>query len=610
MKKYFFQINIIFCLILINQFAFGQSNIKESSKSFSFDLYKKLRTANKDGNLFFSPFSISSAFAMPYAGATGLTQTQLHDVFYYDDNAKRNLKQYRDFTNDFERSRGVTIRIANGMWLDETMPINKKFIQTTRQLTGRDEIHKVAFTKNYKAGRSQINQWISDKTEGNIKGLIQEGSINELTRFVMANAIYFQGSWAIPFDNKLTATNSFYGLNDKMIETQFMTKKVADHKYYENDNYQILELPYEGESTSMVIVLPRFANGLDKIENSLSKATYQQWLKAMTKRPVVVTIPKFHLKIQYNMRSTFRKMGLKEPFTHASAFDGISTQSLRLSNIFHQAFIIVSEEGTEAAEATAVIGQAKGRLKPRPAFFNANQPFLFFIKDNKTDMILFMGRMTEPEHNATITYTTDIQPERFTEIPLLKGDKIHWVEKGESLYGISKKYSVTIDQVRLLNKMAGNNVKIGQELLIQEGERSTLEEKGNKTKIPVILSSTHEVNPGESLFSIAKKYNLTVDELKALNGMTNNTIFIGTEMIVKVVEKSNKNMFPVLSKPNMKQLTPKPKPASIKQNTYIVQKGDTLWKISKQFNVSVDQIKKVNNLASDALTIGQELTMN
>jgi serpin B len=602
--KYFKKSAIIFGLIFINQLAFGQVSVKDGTMAFSFDLYSKLRTADKNGNIFFSPMSVSTAFTLPYVGATGLTKEQIESVFYYDDNAKKNLKQYRDFMNNLERSKDVTLRIANGMWLEETMPINKDFIKTTRQLTGKDEIHQIAFTKNYKAGQSQINQWIANQTGGNIKDLLQEGSINELTRFVMANAIYFQGNWAIPFDNKLTATNGFYGFN-KTTETQFMTKPLADHKYAENDDFQILELPYAGESTSMVIILPRFADGLEKIENSLSANNYKQWLNTMTKRPVVVTMPKFHMKIQYDMRSIFRKMGLKEPFTDAAAFDNISTINLRLSNVFHQAFIIVSEEGTEATAATGIVGGVKG-LKPKPAFFNANQPFLFFIKDNKTDMILFMGRMTEPENNATVAYTTDIQPVRFPEIPTPKTDKIHWIEKGESLYGISKQYGVTIEQIKLLNNMTDNNVQIGQELLIQEGETTKgIAVTPEKT---MTLSTTHEVNPGESLFSIAKKYKLTVDELKALNGMTDNTIFIGRQLTVRAGEKSKSTATPTLQKPVIKVETPQ-RPASFKQNTYIVQQGDTLWKISKQFNISVDKIKTVNKLASDILEIGQELTV-
>lgn len=605
MMKYFKKSVIAFSLILISQFSFGQTTVKDGTMAFSFDLYGKLRTADKEGNIFFSPMSISTAFTLPYAGATGLTKEQIETTFYYDDNAKKNLKSYRDFTANLERSKDVTLRMANGIWLEETMPIDKDFIKTARQLTGKDEIHQVSFTKNYKASTSQINQWIANQTGGNIKDLLEDGSTNELTRFVMANAIYFQGNWAIPFDNKLTATNVFYGFNDKKIETQFMTKPVTDHKYAENDDFQILELPYAGESTSMIIILPRFADGLAKIENSLSANNYKQWLNTMTKRPVVVTLPKFQLKIQYNLRSTFRKMGLKEPFMDAASFDNISPQTLRLSNVFHQAFIIVSEEGTEATAATGIVGGVKG-LKPKPAFFNANQPFLFFIKDNKTDMILFMGRMTEPENSAAVTYTTAIPPKRFPEIPTPKTDKIHWVEKGESLYGISKQYGVTIDQIKLLNNMADNNVQIGQELLIQEGEIKGIE--NDNPLINTAISSIHEVNPGETLFSIAKKYKLTLDQLKALNEMSENTVFLGQKLIVRAAEKPKTVAPAPLPKPRLIPLTP-PQQSSFKQDTYIVQQGDTLWKISKQFNISVDKIKTVNKLQSDVLEVGQELTV-
>lgn len=603
MMKYFKQSATVFAFIFIYQIAFGQTDVKTGSMSFSFDLYNKLRTADKTGNIFFSPMSISTAFSLPYVGATGLTKEQIESLFYYDDNAKKNLKQYRDFVNNLERSKDVTLQIANGMWLEETMPINKDFIKTTRHLTGKDEIHQIAFTKNYQAGRSQINQWIADKTGGNIKDLLEDGSINELTRFVMANAIYFQGDWAIPFDNKLTATNSFYGF-EKTIETQFMTKPLADHKYAENDDFQILELLYAGESTSMVIILPRFEGGLEKVENSFSANTYKQWLKIMAKRPVVVTMPKFHMKIQYDMRSTFRKMGLKEPFTDAASFDNISPINLRLSKVFHQAFIIVSEEGTEATAATGSVGGVKG-LRPKPAFFNANQPFLFFIKDNKTDIILFMGRMTEPNNSGMVSYTTDIQPVRFPEIPTPKTDRIHWVEKGESLYGISKEHDVTIDQIKLLNKMANNNVQIGQELLIQEGNIKGASQ-GSYTIKSTTTNIMHAVNPGESLFSVAKKYNLTVDELKALNGMTDNTIFIGEKLTIRPEVKPEIVALSTLPKPVVKVETPQPL-ASFKQDTYTVQKGDTLWKISRQFRISVDKIKMVNKLVSDFLEISQEL---
>ncbi len=591
MNGNFLKMIMFFTFILLNQIAFSQNQLKEGSLEFSFDLYNKLKTVDENENIFFSPLSISTAFALPYYGATGLTKQQIQAVFNFDVNQKKNLKIYRDYTNALERSKYVTLRIANGLWLEEGLPINAEFLQGAKQIIGQEEIYKTNFIKNYKASRSQINDWIATKTDGNIKDLLPEDAFNDLTRFVIANAVYFQGDWGSAFDKKLTASNSFYSLN-KTIETQFMTKAVADHNYYENDDVQVLELPYKGNSTSMVIVLPRFKNGFTKVENALNETTYQQWLKGMSKRPVVVTIPKFSLKIDYDLRATFRKMKLTEPFSDAASFDGISSEGLRLSKAYHQAFIVVSETGTTATASTAIVGTAKG-LRPKPAFFNANQPFFFFIKDNSTNMILFMGRMTEPKYDGLVTYTTE-QPPRYPPISTPISDKIHWVEKGESLYGISKKYGVTIDQIKRLNNLTDNNVKLGQELLIQEGENTT---KGIGHNATTATATEHVVNIGESLFSIAKKYNLTIDKLKALNNMADNTIFIGQKLIVKEVARP---------KPTVEQPIP-PKPVTVTQKTYIVEKGETLWKISQKFKIPVEELKKMNNLTSNEVSVGQEL---
>ncbi|MFK7946585.1 MAG: serpin family protein [Saprospiraceae bacterium] len=586
---------ISFALILFSVLTFAQVPMKEGSIQFSFDMYKKLKTTNKNDNIFFSPMSVSNAFAVPYVAASGLTKQQIQGVFYYDDNPKKNLKKYKDFSRNLERSNDVTISLANSLWIDEKMPINPSFQKNVKQFTGRDEIHKVSFTKNHKACRSQINQWVEDNTEKNIKNLIPEKGINELTRFVMTNAVYFKGDWKTKFDDDFTATNNFYGL-EKVIPTQFMTKAVTDHFYYENDQVQILELPYKGESTSMVIVLPRFENGLATLENNLSVATYNKWLNVMTKRPVVVSMPKFNMKIQYDLRSTFRKMDLKEPFTDAAAFDNMTPKGgLKLTKVYHQSFIVVSESGTEAAGATVVQSDVKGP-KPKPAYFNANQPFLFFIKDNETNMILFMGRLTKPSFSEEVTYSNE-QPPRFPPVVMPKSDKIHFVEKGESLYGISKKYGVAMEQIKTLNKMTSNGVKIGQELLIQEGEKG-----GNVEPTPIIITQsndTHEVYPGESLFSISRKYKLSVDKLKALNGMSDNTIKIGQKLVVK--ENTQK------SPTSTSTPKPEPKPIFVSQKTYKVKKGDTLWKIATQHQLSVSQLKKMNDLTNNVVNIGQEL---
>lgn len=586
----------LFIPILFSVSVFAQVQMEEGSIQFSFDMYKKIKLSEDNSNIFFSPMSVSSAFTVPYAAASGLTKKQIESVLYYDDNPKKSLKQHKDFSRRLESSNDVTISLANGLWIDESMPINPSFQRMVKQFTGKDEIHRVSFAKEHEGCRSQINQWVEDNTEQNIKELIPENGVNELTRFVMSNAIYFKGDWQTKFEEQLTATNGFYGPNKEVIPTQFMTKAVTDHKYYENDKVQILELPYKGESISMVIVLPRFENGLETIENSLSVVTYKKWLDAMTKRPVVVALPKFNMKIQYDLRSIFRKMGLKEPFTDAATFDKMTPKGgLKLTKVYHQSFIVVSESGTEAAGATIGVGTIKGP-KPKPAYFNANQPFLFFIKDNQTDMILFMGRLTKPSFSDKVMYSNE-QPPRFPSINIPESDQIHFVEKGESLYGISKKYGVKIEQIQRLNNMKSNVVRIGQELLIQEGEKSQ-----NEKPAPIVIMASndiHEVHPGESLFSISRKYKLSIDKLKELNGLVDNTIIIGQKLVVQ--ENVQKAPMP---KPEIK---PERKLTLVTDKMYKVKKGDTLWKIANQHKLSVPQLKKMNNLVDNMLNIGQEL---
>lgn len=585
----------------------AQNSTEVGSVQFSFDLFKKISSADNTSNIFFSPISMSNAFSVPYLAASGMTQKQIQSVFYYDENAKKNLKLYKDFTNEIEGSKDVTIRLANSLWVDESLPINASFTRTARQYTGRDELFKVNFSKNHEDSRAQINSWIEKTTSGNIKDLFPARSINELTRFIMASAVYFKGDWQVKFDEKLTAEDNFYGVNDKVIRTSFMTRSEGLHRYYENDKVQVLELPYAGESTSMMIILPRFKADLKSIESQLSVKTYKNWLSSMTKRPVIVSLPKFNLKIQYDLRSTLRKMGLKEPFTDAANFDNMTTNNdLKLTKVYHQSFIIVSESGTEATGATGVVGNVKGP-QPLPAYFNANQPFIFLIKDNKTDIILFIGRLTEPSASNEVSYR-DEEPLNIPAPYNIKSaltSKVHFVEKGESLYKISRMYGVKVEELQKLNGMTDFNLQVGQELFI---EKST--SKGEKVT-PVIpkpqtvainTPQKHEVFPGESLFSISRKYNLTVEELKSLNGISGNVIQIGQELIVRQsTEKPSTT--PI-------QTAPKSAPPVVTKPTYIVKKGDTLWGIARINQLSVTQLKQLNNLSDNTVLIGQELRIN
>ena len=580
----------------------AQSSTEVGSLQFSFDLYKKISNADNSGNVFFSPISMSNAFSVPYLAASGLTKEQIETVFHFDENAKKNLKLYKDLTSEFEGSKNITFRLANSLWIDESIPINASFLRNVRQYTSRDDLFKIDFSKNQDDSRLQINNWVDKATSGNIKDLFPPRSINELTRFIMASAVYFKGDWHLKFDEKLTSSNDFYGVNDKVVQTSFMTKSADLHKYYENNEVQVLELPYKGASTSMIIVLPRFKGDLQTIEEQLSVKTYKNWLSSMTQRPVIVSLPKFNLKLQYDLRSTFRRMGLKEPFTDAANFDNMTASNdLKLTKVYHQSFIIVSESGTEATGATGVIGTVKGP-QPAPAYFNANQPFLFIIKDNKTDAILFMGRLTEPSSSSDVTYRDEEQSPMLYSLKSAPINKVHFVEKGESLYKISRMYGVKVEDIQRLNDMKDFTINVGQELLIEKNNSKGVMSSPVAPKVETAVTiqpKKHEVFPGESLFSISRKYGLSVDELKNLNGMANNMIRVGQELVVqKTSEKIQTPTSPVISTP---------KSTTTKHTLYIVKKGDTLWAIAHRNKISVEQLKQLNNLTDNTLNVGQEL---
>ncbi len=596
---------IILIGVLIQVNLFSQS---DGINAFNFDFYQKTSQVDPSENIFYSPLSIATAFSVPYAGSEGLTKTQLEKVFRFDDNSKRNLKDYYKLTNRLERADDVNLRIANSLWIEESMPFDKSFLRTTKNLTGRENIYQTSFVKDSETVRGRINSWVSNNTNGSIRSLLDKGSLNAFTKFVMANAIYFKGNWEIPFDKELTATNEFYGLDGLAIPTQFMTKKVEKHRYYEDDEVQVVELGYEDRDISMVVVLPRFANNFQKIQNSLSTSKFNKWMENIAPRPVVVTIPKFQMNIKYDLRSTLRKMGLKEPFTENANFSEMSKIPLRVSKVVHQAFLQVDEIGTEASASTSIIGVPKGNLNQKPAFFNANQPFLFFIVDRNNNTILFTGRLTKPNYEDAKEYS-DKQPVRFPVLPIPETDEVHWVKKGETLYAVAKYYNVPVEQIVSLNQLSSNSLQVNQKLLIKEGTKSITEtiKPKPKDKLPEVSPTNnkknvvHKVVKGESLFAISRKYKIGVDEIKGLNSLSSNVLSIGQELLV--------------SKGTVNQ----PKGKAPKKETvftqkgidkYIVKKGDTLWKIANSNKISVDMIKTLNNMNSNVISIGQQLIIN
>ncbi len=383
--------------------------IIKGNTEFAFDLYAQLKS--EDGNLFFSPYSISTALAMTYAGAKGQTAEQmaqtLHFLEYYPDPNTPTLRLQAlivTFAHDYGRlierlnaqgQKGdYQLAIANTLWGQKDYKFLDSFIEmnNTHYHAG---LENVGFVKETEKTRQQINQWVEDKTNNKIKDLIPKGALDAMTRLVLTNAIYFKGDWALQFDTAETKDEDFYISADKTVKIPLMHQK-EKFTYGQTETLQMLKLEYKGDDLSMLVLLAKEKDGLAGLEKQLTAKNLIQWQKRMHKREVRVFLPKFKMTSQFGLSDTLAKMGMPDAFGKAADFSGMTGgKDLFISNVIHKAFVKVNEEGTEAAAATGVTMSLTAMPAPPPVF-RADHPFVFIIQDNNTNSILFIGRVVDP----------------------------------------------------------------------------------------------------------------------------------------------------------------------------------------------------------------------
>lgn len=386
----------------VDLFALDQTDkyiITEDNNKFAFDLYSRLK--NDEGNLFFSPFSISTALAMTYAGAKGNTQTEMARTLHFSLDQEERLHQAfaalaQELQVDAARS-GYELSIANALWGQEGYKFYPAFIDITK-IYYEAGFKQVDFLKNTEGARQAINHWVAEKTNNKITELIQSGVLNELSRLVLTNAIYFKGKWASQFKKEFTTQQKFSLLTGEKIEVPMMNQE-KDFWYFENESVQILEMPYENEKLAMVILLPRGSSSIKDLENSLSFEGVMGWLAGLRKKEAIVFIPKFKMTCGFLLNDALEALGIKEAFSLKADFSGMTPDpvGLFISRVIHKAFVDVDEEGTEAAAATGVVmvKQAISAPESKPVF-RADRPFIFLIRDAQTGSILFMGRVMDP----------------------------------------------------------------------------------------------------------------------------------------------------------------------------------------------------------------------
>jgi len=388
------------CLLALPAFAEKPADVKPivtGNTAFALDLYGKLRT--REGNLFLSPYSISTALAMTHGGARGDTEKQMAATLRFtlpQDKLHLGFAALQSRLNAVQQKGKIKLAVANSLWPQTGYEFLPDFVALCRD---RYEAQPTAvdYAGATETARKQINDWVEAKTNRKIQELFKPGVLDAQTRLVLANAIYFKGDWATPFDKQLTQELPFHLANGKQVTAPLMTRQ-AHFGYTAIADLQVLDLPYAGNDLSMTILLPAKADGLAALEAQLTVAKLDGWLKAVRNREVNVVLPRFKTTAEFSLGETLQSLGMRDAFAAGQADFTAMTgkKDLFISAVVHKAFVEVNEEGTEAAAATGVGMALTAAMPQEPPVFRADHPFLFLIRENQTGSILFLGRIMDP----------------------------------------------------------------------------------------------------------------------------------------------------------------------------------------------------------------------
>jgi serpin B len=369
----------------------GVLSVVNGSNQFAFDFYSQIKAGG--GNIFFSPYSISVALAMTSEGARRKTAEEMQSVLHFpeDDTIRRSAFAWL-YNNMNKEEKEYILSTANALWAHEDYEFLDEYFDLIEQYY-MGKVTNLDFVNEAEKSRVTINTWVEEQTNGKIKDLIPKGKISDLTRLVLTNAIYFKGNWLKQFDAEKTKEQDFRVSPEQTVKAQMMSMTGETFNYTATQDLQVLELPYEGENLSMLILLPG-EGGLDSVEESLTLENLVNWRNSLSEQEINIHIPKFKFETKYDMGDTLEEMGMPSAFNPDVAdFSGMDgTKRLSIKFVIHQGFVEVNEKGTEAAAATAVgIG-----IESAPPSFYADHPFIFLIQDRESGNILFMGRVTDP----------------------------------------------------------------------------------------------------------------------------------------------------------------------------------------------------------------------
>lgn len=368
----------------------------ESSNLFAIDLHRQF--SGQEGNLFYSPASISVALGLTYSGALGETQKQMAKVLHVPTDQAAWAKACQQLLPLFnQKADGLEINLANRLWGQKGFTFNPTFLQNAQDVW-RAPLGELDFIAQADPSRQTINRWVESQTANRIKNLLPTDSITGDTRLVLTNAIYFKGDWNSSFDKNATKKAPFFVSPNEQVKVPLMFQQKR-FRYFENKQLQLLSLPYKSADMSMEVLLPSKDSNLKELEKSLTMEQFNLLNQSAQVSEVEVYFPRIKMETSFSMKQILSEMGMNQAFSDAADFGGMTTEDkLKISDVFHKAFLEVDETGTEAAAATAVVMvpiSSVTRIN-LPPVFRADRPFLIMIRHQPTGLILFMGRVTDP----------------------------------------------------------------------------------------------------------------------------------------------------------------------------------------------------------------------
>ena len=367
----------------------------ESNTAFAVDLYQRLK--DQPGNLFFSPYSLSTALAMAYAGARGQTETEMARTLRFSlpsEDLHIGFGALAARVQQIQRRNHVTLVTANLLWCQQGSRFTEAFLQLIRTRY-QAEAKQVDFKDAPEVARREINTWIEGKTHGKIKDAIGPSQLSPDARLLLCNAIYFKGKWAVQFDSKHTRPGRFFSSPGESLQAPMMSQK-SQFKTADVGEVGLLELRYAGDDLSMIVLLPRAVDGLPELENRLDAKELGRWIAGLDQAQAAeleVLLPRFKTTQTFELPNELAALGMPSAFHAAADFSGMTgTRDLFLSDVVHQAFVEVNEEGTEAAALTRVHANTKSMTH----VLRVDHPFIFLIRENRTGSVLFLGRIVDP----------------------------------------------------------------------------------------------------------------------------------------------------------------------------------------------------------------------